>query len=135
MSALDRLRILDAEATKGPWHNGPLTAAGNVWVYSEHGSDPIGEPHPARTGYRAWFTWRRDDDKNFTPIQNMKAKHAEQDAQTIVALRNALPALITLLEAAQNLRNAMARGEDDVFYTDRFDAAEAAFARALASEQ
>jgi hypothetical protein len=84
---LAALKALAKAATPGPWHTGPTTPAGNVWVYAN--GEPIGEPDPSRTGYRAWFTLgfgRKVRDSQFTAIQNIRAKNAEADAAYIAAV-------------------------------------------------
>lgn len=94
MSALDRLRKLDAELSDGPW------------------------------------TQSRDSQFgiHFTIIGNRATLGLTGcDMDMCVRLRNALPQFIAYMEAAQAMRWTCLEAKD----ADAFDAAEAAFARAL----
>lgn len=105
---LDELSEALAKATSGEWNTGPTTAAGEVWVYSD--GEPIGEPAPERTGYRAWFRigfGRKVRDPSFTRIQNIRAQNAENDALSITLLHNHAEALLQVARAAAELRTAL----------------------------
>ena len=104
----DMLRELDAKATPAPWYS-----VGLPW----NDGDP-------------WINAGSADPHRFSPvcsmdIQEEEARGAEDgfvscavaDANTIVALRNALPLLADVLEAADRLRNGAVPRHDSLRYT------------------
>lgn len=84
---LDTLRALEAAATPGPWHADE--GFGGVWVVTGAPTDFAVHPHEKDTEYAVLA--RGDYGASY------------KDADLVVAMRNALPALLTIAEAAQEL--------------------------------
>jgi hypothetical protein len=111
MSAADRLRELDAKATPGPWQEGANDRDNPVrgrWIRAV-----------MRDGHFVIITGG---------TASFGMKFAE-DAAVVVALRNALPALADVLDAADELRVYPAHPDFLFKHAERCAAYDAALAR------
>lgn len=79
-SVIERLRRLEKEATKGPWHSGMACAP---------------DEHPEN-----WDKYSAIEQDSTGAILDGFECVADSDAALIVAMRNALPALLAVAEAA-----------------------------------
>lgn len=103
---IDTLTKLDAEATKGPWTSNDLMGR----IYADG---------------RSLIDYMDAQDAFFPNIQ---------DAPVVATLRSALPELIVLLRAADEVRHlGIAYGNDDPVFL-AYDAARAAFAAKVGAE-
>jgi hypothetical protein len=90
VTRLSELRRMLAEATPGPWRQNPY---GVIW---------IDEPTIRRAGGR-WLA--RAQIASVTGIpDDLPDTHVSDNAALIVALRNAAPALLDVVEAARELQ-------------------------------
>lgn len=110
--AIRRLREVEAKATPGPW--------------STRGTAAVSNRYPGcsvSTGNRCWFV-----------VDGEGRDRNAANARMIAFARNALPALLDVVEAARELRRCEPMDDDAhelVEARERFDAALAAFAASM----
>lgn len=93
-SVIERLRRLEKEATKGPWHSGMACAP---------------DEHPEN-----WDKYSAIEQDSTGAILDGFECVADSDAALIVAMRNALPLLLRVAEAAER----MTPGSDNWAWSD-----------------